>query len=57
MPLKDGIQATREIRQLPLPQAKILLFGCTADVFKDTRDKCSLQGQMTLSLNPLQSMS
>ncbi len=45
MPFKDGILASREIRQLPLPQAKILLFGCTADVFKDTDIKCFLQGR------------
>ncbi len=53
MPLKDGIQATREIRQLPLPQAKILLFGCTADVFKDTRDKMLSAGADDIIAKPI----
>ncbi|ENM5918066.1 hybrid sensor histidine kinase/response regulator CqsR [Vibrio mimicus] len=53
MPLKDGIQATREIRQLPLPQSNILLFGCTADVFKETRDRMISAGADDIIAKPI----
>ncbi|MFG0606838.1 hybrid sensor histidine kinase/response regulator CqsR [Vibrio mimicus] len=53
MPLKDGIQATREIRQLPFPQSNILLFGCTADVFKETRDRMLSAGADDIIAKPI----
>ncbi|KQB02844.1 MULTISPECIES: hybrid sensor histidine kinase/response regulator CqsR [Vibrio] len=53
MPLKDGIQATREIRQLSSPQSNILLFGCTADVFKETRDRMIAAGADDIIAKPI----
>ncbi len=38
MPVKDGVEAIRDIRQLKGEQANVLILGCTADVFKDTRE-------------------
>lgn len=39
MPVMDGVEATTAIRRLPGSQRDILIFGCTADVFKDTRER------------------
>ena len=39
MPVMDGVEATTAIRNLPGAQSDILIFGCTADVFKDTRER------------------
>ncbi|MFB9215013.1 hybrid sensor histidine kinase/response regulator [Vibrio sinaloensis] len=39
MPIMDGVEATTAIRALHDSKAKILIFGCTADVFKDTRER------------------
>lgn len=39
MPVMDGVEATTAIRSLPGECANILIFGCTADVFKDTRER------------------
>ncbi len=38
MPVKDGVEAIREIRQLESKQSRVLILGCTADVFKETRE-------------------
>ncbi|MGY5537728.1 ATP-binding protein [Vibrio brasiliensis] len=39
MPVMDGVEATSAIRSLAGSQSEILIFGCTADVFKDTRER------------------
>lgn len=39
MPNKDGITATTEIRALKSERANTLIFGCTADLFKETRER------------------
>lgn len=39
MPVMDGVEATTAIRALHDSKANILIFGCTADVFKDTRER------------------
>lgn len=53
MPVKDGIQAIREIRQLASPQSDLLVIGCTADVFKDTRDRMLAAGADDLIPKPI----
>ncbi|MDA0147241.1 hybrid sensor histidine kinase/response regulator [Vibrio sp. LaRot3] len=44
MPIKDGITATSEIRALKSKQANTLIFGCTADLFKETRERMLVAG-------------
>ena len=39
MPIMDGVEATTAIRALHDSKSRILIFGCTADVFKDTRER------------------
>lgn len=39
MPVMDGVEATTAIRGLHDSKARVLIFGCTADVFKDTRER------------------
>ncbi|MDR9829684.1 ATP-binding protein [Vibrio sp. FNV 38] len=39
MPIMDGVQATRSIRQLESRNADVLILGCTADVFEETKQK------------------
>lgn len=39
MPVMDGVEATSSIRQLASAKANTLIFGCTADVFKETRER------------------
>lgn len=36
MPVMDGVEATAAIRRLSGSKPKVLIFGCTADVFKET---------------------
>lgn len=38
MPVLDGIGATAAIRAMDSPANSVLIFGCTADVFKETQD-------------------
>ncbi|RJX73712.1 response regulator [Vibrio sinensis] len=44
MPVMDGVEATTEIRAMKQKQSDILILGCTADVFKETRDKMMAAG-------------
>ncbi|MBE4580075.1 hybrid sensor histidine kinase/response regulator [Vibrio navarrensis] len=37
MPVLDGIETIRAIRAMPNTINQVLIFGCTADVFKETR--------------------
>ncbi|MYM58171.1 response regulator [Vibrio sp. OCN044] len=39
MPIMDGVEATIAIRALTSSKAKIVILGCTADVFKETRER------------------
>ncbi|WP_038176846.1 hybrid sensor histidine kinase/response regulator [Vibrio pacinii] len=39
MPVMDGVDATAAIRSLNSAKANVLIFGCTADVFKETRER------------------
>lgn len=39
MPIMDGVEATRRIRQLGSRNAEVLILGCTADVFEETKQR------------------
>ncbi|MBU2895366.1 hybrid sensor histidine kinase/response regulator [Vibrio hepatarius] len=39
MPIMDGVEATIAIRALTSSKTKIVILGCTADVFKETRER------------------
>lgn len=39
MPIMDGVEATIAIRSLTSSKANIVILGCTADVFKETRER------------------
>lgn len=39
MPVMDGVETITEIRKLANEKQHTLIFGCTADVFKETREK------------------
>ena len=37
MPVMDGVEATEVIRTLDTKWSRILIFGCTADLFQESR--------------------
>ncbi len=39
MPVMDGVEATTAIRALIGDMSAVLIFGCTADVFRETRER------------------
>jgi len=39
MPVMDGVESTTAIRSLADEVSSVLIFGCTADVFKETRER------------------
>ncbi|CAM2955141.1 hybrid sensor histidine kinase/response regulator [Vibrio neptunius] len=39
MPVMDGVEATTAIRSMPSSKSRILILGCTADVFRETRER------------------
>lgn len=39
MPVMDGVEAIAGIRNMPGREKDTLIFGCTADVFKETRER------------------
>ncbi|WP_162046693.1 hybrid sensor histidine kinase/response regulator [Vibrio taketomensis] len=53
MPIKDGISATNEIRAMHSKQAKTLIFGCTADLFKETQDRMRAAGVDAIVSKPI----
>ncbi|WP_413111306.1 ATP-binding protein [Thaumasiovibrio sp. DFM-14] len=55
MPVMDGIEATRIIRQEL--KSKTLIFGCTADVFKEAHDSFVAAGVNHILTKPLQKES
>ena len=53
MPNKDGITATAEIRALKGQRADTLIFGCTADLFKETRERMLAAGVNCIISKPI----
>ena len=53
MPHKDGITATQEIRALQSPSSNILIFGCTADLFKETQERMLSAGVDCIVSKPI----
>ncbi|UAB69241.1 response regulator [Vibrio sp. SCSIO 43132] len=53
MPVMDGIEATERIRNLSHPSSKGLILGCTADVFKETREKMLKAGADHILAKPI----
>lgn len=53
MPVKDGVEAIHSIRQLEGPQSQVLILGCTADVFKDTRESLLNAGADSIVAKPI----
>ena len=53
MPNKDGITATAEIRASRSKRADTLIFGCTADLFKETRDRMLAAGVDCILSKPI----
>ncbi|UHJ61233.1 hybrid sensor histidine kinase/response regulator [Vibrio furnissii] len=53
MPVKDGVEAIDGIRRLESDKAKVLIFGCTADVFKETREQMLHAGADFIIAKPI----
>ncbi len=53
MPVMDGVEATSAIRQLPGDRKNTLIFGCTADVFKETRERMMSAGVDCIIAKPI----
>ncbi|MBA5762515.1 response regulator [Vibrio sp. 404] len=53
MPHKDGITATQEIRALQSDRSNILIFGCTADLFKETQERMLSAGVDCIVSKPI----
>ncbi|MDN3682406.1 ATP-binding protein [Vibrio tapetis subsp. quintayensis] len=53
MPIMDGVEATKRIRKLNNNNAHTLVLGCTADVFKETREKMISSGVDDIIAKPI----
>ena len=53
MPVMDGVEATAAMRTLAADKANILILGCTADVFKDTRERMLGAGVDSIISKPI----
>lgn len=53
MPVMDGVEATQAIRSLQIKQSKVLIFGCTADVFPETRTLMKSAGVDSIIAKPI----
>ncbi len=54
MPVMDGVEATRQIRSGAGKRSNILILGCTADVFKETRESMMAAGVNDIVTKPIQ---
>lgn len=53
MPVKDGVSAIDGIRRLNVRQSGVLIFGCTADVFRETREQMLNAGADAIIAKPI----
>lgn len=53
MPVMDGVEATKRVRKLNNNNAHTLILGCTADVFKETREKMISSGVDDIIAKPI----
>ncbi|MBF4256798.1 response regulator [Vibrio anguillarum] len=53
MPVMDGVEAVSAIRILVGEQRNVLIFGCTADVFKETRERMLSAGADYIVTKPI----
>ncbi|MGF1779422.1 ATP-binding protein [Vibrio nomapromontoriensis] len=53
MPVMDGVASISEIRHMDGPEKDILIFGCTADVFKETRERMLAAGADFIVAKPI----
>ncbi|MGF1724355.1 ATP-binding protein [Photobacterium nomapromontoriensis] len=53
MPVMDGVEAIKRIRQLPAPTCDTPIFACTADVFAETQQKMLDAGAQCVITKPL----
>lgn len=53
MPVTDGVTAIDGIRRLDVPQSQVLIFGCTADVFRETREQMLNAGADAIIAKPI----
>lgn len=53
MPVMDGVAAITSMRKLPGMAKETLIFGCTADVFKETRERMTKAGADYIIAKPI----
>lgn len=53
MPVMDGVEAITAIRALSSDSANVLIFGCTADVFRETRERMLASGADYIIAKPI----
>jgi len=58
MPIMDGIEATEKIRkEIPEKDQPSVIIALTADIIRETREKCILAGMQDLLYKPIQTES
>lgn len=53
MPIMDGLEATRQIRALPGPAARVPIYGVTASAEASTRRECVIHGMTGVMTKPI----